>query len=192
MTEKELRRLGRAELVEMLLDVTLENQSLREQIEETKKQTEEEISQLKSRLEDRTISIEKAGSIAEAALEINGVFAAAQAAAQQYLDNLKSLDQKQGILAQRMQAEAEKKAEAIVAEANSYSRNIHAKADEYSEKTCSAADEYARKVRSEADTYSKKAYLDADAYWQKVNSKVQEVLQEQESLRALLLSGERK
>jgi hypothetical protein len=37
---------------------------------------------------DNKIDIEESGSIAEAALKINGVFEAAQAAADQYLDNI--------------------------------------------------------------------------------------------------------
>ena len=43
------------------------------------------------KLEDRRILIEKSGSIAEAALRLNEVFEAAQAAADQYLENIREL-----------------------------------------------------------------------------------------------------
>ena len=45
----------------------------------------EEIKQLRMQLEDRTVAAESAGSIAEAALKLNGVFEAAQKAADQYV-----------------------------------------------------------------------------------------------------------
>lgn len=76
MTNKELRRLSRRDLLEMLLDVSKENEKLREEVE-----------QLQAKLNDRTIVIENCGSLAEAALQLNGVFQAAQAACEQYIQN---------------------------------------------------------------------------------------------------------
>ena len=81
MTDKELKRLSRAELLELLLEQVEENERLHKEIEELKKQ-----------LEDRVIKLEQAGSIAEAALRLNGVFEAAEAAAKQYLDSVKELE----------------------------------------------------------------------------------------------------
>ena len=80
MTDKELKRLSRAELLELLLEQVEENEKLRQKNSELEKQ-----------LEDRVIKISEAGSIAEAALKLNGVFEAAEAAAKQYLDSLKEL-----------------------------------------------------------------------------------------------------
>ncbi len=77
MTEKEMKRLKRAELLEMLVEQMKENERLKEQLREK----EEE-------LQNRKIKIDQAGSIAEAALALNGVFEAAQAAAQQYLESI--------------------------------------------------------------------------------------------------------
>lgn len=78
MTDKELKRLSRAELLELLISQMRENQRL-----------EEELAAANEALQDRTIVIEQAGSIAEAALQLNGVFAAAEAAAAQYLENVR-------------------------------------------------------------------------------------------------------
>lgn len=47
------------------------------------------IKQLEDQLEDREIRIQESGSIAEAALKLSGIFEAAQAAADQYLENIK-------------------------------------------------------------------------------------------------------
>ena len=76
MDEKTLRRLSRRDLLEMLLELSKENEKLR-QINEG----------LEARLQDRTITMLKAESLAEAALQLNGVFEAAQNACDQYIFN---------------------------------------------------------------------------------------------------------
>lgn len=80
LTDKELRKLSRIDLLELLLEKSRENEKLKEELE-----------QVKAKLADRKINIEKAGSIAQAALALNGVFQAAQAAADQYLENLRRI-----------------------------------------------------------------------------------------------------
>lgn len=80
MTGKELKKLNRADLLELLLEERRENERLRNQL-----------AKANDRLNDRSIQIETAGSIAEAALQLNNVFAAAQAAADQYLENIRRL-----------------------------------------------------------------------------------------------------
>lgn len=77
MTDQELRKLNRAELLELLLAERRENERLLTELKEVNK-----------KLESREILIGKAGSIAEAALQLNGVFEAAEAAAVQYLENV--------------------------------------------------------------------------------------------------------
>ena len=72
-----LKKLSRQELLEMLIESERHVEQLEKELEATRKQ-----------LEDRKIQIENAGSIAEAALKLNGIFEAAQAAADQYLENL--------------------------------------------------------------------------------------------------------
>lgn len=78
MTEKELHKLKRGELLEMMLAQSREIDALRLRIAD-----------LEARLADREIRIQESGSIAEAALKLNGIFEAAQAAADQYLENVK-------------------------------------------------------------------------------------------------------
>lgn len=74
MTDKELRKLSRKELLEMLIDQSKDVERLQAAL-----RASEEKAQRKE------ITIQTAGSIAEAALALNGVFEAAQAAADQYL-----------------------------------------------------------------------------------------------------------
>ena len=74
MTDKELRRLGRPELIEIIY-----------QLEKSQEESRQEIARLQVRLQDRTLRLSEAGSIAQAALQVNGVMEAAQAAADQYV-----------------------------------------------------------------------------------------------------------
>ena len=74
------KRLRRDELLEIL-------------IAQSKKmdQMQAELDAARAALDSREILLREAGSIAEAALRINGVFEAAQAAAQQYLENIRRM-----------------------------------------------------------------------------------------------------
>jgi len=82
LTEKELKKLNRKQLLELLLMQT-----------DRADQLERKLAQLEKRLSDRNIAEMEAGSIAEAALKLNGVFEAAEAAAAQYLENIRRLSQ---------------------------------------------------------------------------------------------------
>ena len=77
MTDNDLKKLSRAELLELLLDAAKENNRLREEIES-----------LKAQLNDRQIAIAESGTLAEAALKLSGIFTAADEAAKLYLDAL--------------------------------------------------------------------------------------------------------
>lgn len=78
MTEKDLRKLNRKQLLELLLEQTKRAEKLQSRLDEAEK-----------KLRDRTISEMEAGSFAEASLKLNGVFEAAEAAATQYIENVK-------------------------------------------------------------------------------------------------------
>ena len=85
MTDKELRKLKRVELLEMLIEQSKENEELKRQLKEAEE-----------KLESREIMLRQSGSIAEAALKLNGVFEAAQKAAEQYLENVKRVSDSRG------------------------------------------------------------------------------------------------
>ena len=78
--QKELRHLKRQELLELLLEQTRRANQLEQRVNELEKQ-----------LENRNITLQKAGSLAEAALRLNEVFEAADAAARQYVMNVRRL-----------------------------------------------------------------------------------------------------
>ena len=106
MTDKELRRLSRTDLLELLLAQRRENEQLRCILDQTQAQ-----------LADRTIQIDKAGSIAEASLQLSGIFNAAQDSCKYYIDNIKLLSERQSAVCQQMERETKEKCDLMVAEA---------------------------------------------------------------------------
>lgn len=79
MAKDGLRKLGRTELLQLLLEAEEENERLKQQV-----------TGLEEQLADRSIRVEKCGDLAKASLELNGVFSAAQKACEQYAENIKS------------------------------------------------------------------------------------------------------
>ena len=117
MTEKELHRLKRRELLQLLLAQSEELAEVQSQLEKTteeRDQLSETYERLRKRLDQkdahihglrelleaqrtkRQIEIGEAGNIAEAALRLNGIFEAAQKAADQYLYNIRTLAENGG------------------------------------------------------------------------------------------------
>lgn len=75
-----LRYLNKTELLEIILEQ-----------EKMLSELNLETARIKEELDKRHIILEEAGSIAEAALKLNGVFEAAQKSADQYLDSIKAV-----------------------------------------------------------------------------------------------------
>ena len=102
MTDREFRRLTREDLLDIIYELQQKTQRLEQENETIRKQ-----------LSDRTVKLENAGSIAEAALALNGVFEAAQAAADQYLAQVHAANEQSQQLADRIVAEAQQEADRI-------------------------------------------------------------------------------
>ncbi len=98
MADKELRKMNRGELIEIIYALQQNQRALREENEDLRRQ-----------LEDRRLRMEQAGSIAEAALSLNHVFEDAQSAAEQYLYSLQNADS----TAAQILADAREKAEQL-------------------------------------------------------------------------------
>lgn len=78
MTEKELRKLNRYQLLDLLIVQTERADKLHKQVAE-----------LENKLLERDLHMTKLGSIAEASIQLSGVFEASQKAADSYLDAAK-------------------------------------------------------------------------------------------------------
>lgn len=79
---KELKRLSRTELLELMIEQGKELDKVKRELAEARRQ-----------LEDRTLKMSKAGSIAEASLALGKVFEAAQQAADEYLKSIRTQGQ---------------------------------------------------------------------------------------------------
>lgn len=162
MTDRELRKLSRAELLGLLLEESRENERLREQL-----------NQANQALIGKNIALTKAGSIAEAALALNGVFDAAEQAAQQYLDNIQRLSGEQQTLCQRMEDEARQKAEEMLAETRRRCSQMEAEA------------------QAKCEEMTASAQQQSSAYWEDVQRQVEAFCAQRDALRELISPAEK-
>ena len=81
MQQKDLHKLGKTDLLTLIYKQEKQIQKLTKEIED-----------LNQQLENRTIQMKEAGSIAEASLKINKIFEAAQQAADEYLESIKEVN----------------------------------------------------------------------------------------------------
>ena len=100
MTDREMKKLSRSQLLEMLLVQSREVTRLRN-----------ELAQAQAQLDRRQIQIEESGNIAEAALRLSGVFEAAQAAADHYVQNITALADSTRQQCHEMEEETRRKCE---------------------------------------------------------------------------------
>lgn len=112
MTDKEFKRLSRAQLIEIIYQLQLQIDKLSEQKQE-----------LESELKDKRLRLSNAGNIADAALEMNDCFRNAQKAAEQYLNEIKAIREETEAERQRILAEAEAEASKIIAGSREKPRN---------------------------------------------------------------------
>jgi cell division septum initiation protein DivIVA len=77
MTDKEFKRLTRSQLIDIIYQLQLKQEELTAENEK-----------LTNALDDKRLRVDKAGNIAEAALEIHNVMKAAQDAAAHYLEEI--------------------------------------------------------------------------------------------------------
>ena len=146
MTDNEIKKLSRAELLEILIEQTKEREVEKKQLLE-----------LQEKLMSREIKISQAGSIAEASMQLNGVFEAAQEAAKQYLENIERLDLDRQVECEKAKKEARQEAEQILSRAH-----------------------------CEADEIVRKAKQEASQYWTEVSEKLEKFYNDHRGLRELL------
>ena len=106
MTEKDLKKLNRYQLLELLIVQTDRADKLQAKLDIAEKQ-----------LANRELQMFSLGSIAEASLQLKGVFQAAQDAADMYIDAAK-------LRADEIEEAAHKKAAEILAQAQAQARRL--------------------------------------------------------------------
>lgn len=136
MTEKELRKLKRSDLLEIMM----------EQAEEIEKQREE-LEKAREQLRERKLKLETSGSIAEASLAINNVIESAQTAADEYLASIRENQ----AASEREMEQAQKQAEEMIREARERAEEIEAEAKLRMEEMVSEGIERRMKEREEPE-----------------------------------------
>ena len=146
--DKDLKKLRRSDLVEIIY-----------RLQENERSLNREITALQQKINDRRIIIDESGSIAEAALKLNSVFEAAQRAADEYLQNIK-LNSRQ---ASKSVDEADEKAKAIISDANSKRKETAEALDVQIRKILEKAKEKADSIVAEANLQAKEILEKAKA-----------------------------
>ncbi len=107
MINKDLKRLSRRELVDVIY-----------QMKKNEEQLQEKIVSLEQALEEKRIRLSSVGSIAEAAVDITNVFSAAQTTADIYLREIQTMRENADKECKRMIEDAKVKVERILSAGN--------------------------------------------------------------------------
>ena len=170
-----LKHLGRKELLELLLKLRQENDRITKQAQDISDQNRALLAQLK----DKTIKINKAGTLAEATFLLNGVYESANTAAQQYLDNLQDLYDREKIQCEQKEAEASKQVQRMLEDAA-----------QQCERLINSTEERCRAMEAEARTSCEemklRAKAEADSYWKELSTRLEVFYQSHEGLKELL------
>ena len=167
MTMKELRKLRRSELLQLLLDQVQENEQLKSQLKA-----------MMTQMNQQRITCEQAGSIAEAALALSNIFQDADQVAQKYLKEVEVLTARQQQELREQAELAREQADKLVSDALAAAAAVREEAD-----ACLA------EAKANGQKLLENTRAEADAYWDKVNSQVQTLLEGQDMLKSIVNSA---
>ena len=105
-TEKDIKKLSRTELVDVIY-----------QLKKSEQKLEEQVQTLQAALDEKNLRMENVGSVAEASLALTDIFANAQTAADAYLEEIRTRRAAVEEECSRLSAEAQEKADAALQEA---------------------------------------------------------------------------
>ena len=157
MTPKDLRKLSRLDLLDLLIEMSTELQAVKEKLAQTE-----------AMLQDRKIAIDKAGSIAEASLQVNEVYVATEAACKQYMDNIRLLSERQERLCAQRDRESKAQAEDLLSQTR---------------KNCETLE---KNTKTYCDNMVAKAKAESRQCWKEVSEKLEAYYAQHVELRELL------
>lgn len=120
MSNTDLKKLKRIQLLEMLL---MQTQRV-EELEAELKEKDLKLAELQKQLDEKKIAVSEAGTLAQAALEMNNIFRRADKAASQYLENVKIFTEDVERLALKRSLAAKQEAEDIIKQAKEERQRI--------------------------------------------------------------------
>lgn len=163
MTEKELKKLNRYQLLELIIIQSEQIQELQNQLQQAQEQ-----------IDAQNIRIAEAGSIAEASLQLSGIFEAAQSAANIYLENVRKQTADADLIrenarqdAERITAEAAQKAAQMAEVAKALLEDAQIKAEEkllHAQTTLDEAEKKSARMMEEATAVCMEKEKSINAY----------------------------
>ena len=168
MTDEELRKLKRADLLELLVTQGKENEALQEKLR-----------QAEAALWDRQIQLDEAGNIAEAALRLSGVFEAAQQASDQYLESIRKKHEETESRCARMEETSRARAEQLEQESKAQAERLVAEAEEKARTLTAETEAKCRAMVAQAEAETRE-------FWDMVSQRLEHFYAEHAGLRELL------
>lgn len=173
VTDKDLRKLNRAELLELLI---LQTKHMDEM--------ELQLTALQEQLKERTIHLSESGTLAEAALRLNNVFRDADQAAAQYVESARINSERQMAECADAVAKTQSKIAEMVREAEQTCEAKHRAAEAYRievENECAYIREEAEKILVRAEERYKLRKQEIDEYAAMVYGKLRRYVSEQQN-----------
>lgn len=171
MTDRELKRLSRIELIDIIYELQTRNE-----------QNEAALAALQEQLDDRLLHISESGSIAEAALRVSGIFDAAQTAADQFLNSVHAANS--GM--EEKQAETDRVCAEKLAEAerccSEKLRTAEQEAQRLVDAAAQKADALVREAEARAQTIVHDANLQSEEDWKRFNERADEFIRKHSAL----------
>lgn len=168
MTDEELRKLKRADLLELLVAQGKENEALQEKLR-----------QAEAALWDRQIQLDEAGNIAEAALRLSGVFEAAQKASDQYLESIRKKHEETESRCTRLEETSRARAEQLEQESKAQAERLVAEAEEKARALTAETEAKCRAMVAQAEAETRE-------FWDMVSQRLEHFYAEHAGLRELL------
>ena len=168
MTDEELRKLKRADLLELLVAQGKENEALQEKLR-----------QAEAALWDRQIQLDEAGNIAEAALRLSGVFQAAQQASDQYLESIRKKHEETESRCARLEETSRARAEQLEQESKAQADRLVAEAEEKARALTAETEAKCRAMVAQAEAETRE-------FWDMVSQRLEHFYAEHAGLRELL------
>ena len=150
MEMNDIRKLRRPQLVELVQNLQAEHEA-----------TKQELCSAQAKLQERAVAIGDSGTLAEAVCKINGVMEAADAAAEQFLENVR-----------RQHADAEEKDRQMLDETRA---------------RCTSMEE---ETRRRCESMISDAKEEAQAYWDEVYARLQQYCKASDALKEFTSSQE--
>ena len=170
MADRELRRMHRTELVEIIYA-----------LKQSEDQLKEQNAALTAQLQDRQLRIDNAGSIAQAAMELNKVFEAAQAAADDYLNSVQVTREDADVAAANTLAQARSEAQRILEQARADADRLKAQTRQECEAMEAASEKKRAQTEADCKAMVAKAEQEVRSRWQAFDQKANELLDQYRS-----------